>query len=244
METNGALQRLLSRYLDDAEIVPVSSWPQALAEMTRMPAQALLCNEASVGNALQSLNAAALPEGVPAILCSLPGSDEAAAALGVAEYLVKPVSCDSLLGALERLQITEGTVLIVDDEPEARRLFWRMLASTGRDYRVLTAGSGQEALDILASERPDVLLLDLVMPEMDGFSLLAAFQRDPAWQGIPTIVISARDPLGQPLVSSALAVTRQGGLALHELLACIDAARRILGGGKTAHAAPPAAPVG
>ncbi len=231
VETSGVLQRLLSRYLDGVEVVPASSLQEALDQAGRIPIQALLCNEASLGHSLQVLSAAALPDGVPAILCSLPGEDQAAAALDVDEYLVKPVSRERLLGALERLQIRAGTVLIVDDEPEARRLFWRMLASSGRDYRVMTAGHGQEALEILKSDRPDALLLDLAMPGMDGFRLLEALGQDPALLGIPTIVISARDPLGQPIVSSAFAVTRKGGLALHELLACIEAARKILGAG-------------
>ena len=229
VERDGTLQRLLGRYLDEVEIVAAGTLEEALDEMARTPAHALVCNAASVAQALQSLNGAALPEGVPAILCSVPGISQAAAELGVRDYLIKPVSRERLLGALERLGLSQGTVLIVDDEPEARRLFWRMLASADRDYRVLATASGKEALEILQSERPDCVLLDLVMPDMDGFRLLEILSQDPALAGIPTIVISALDPLGQPIVSSAFAVTRKGGLALHELLACIDGARRVLG---------------
>ena len=229
VERDDTLQRLLSRYLDDVEIVVVGTLDQALDEIARLPAHALVCNAASVAQTLQELNAATLPEGVPVILCSVPGIGQAAAELGVREYLVKPVSRERLLGALERLGLSRGTVLIVDDEPEARRLFWRMLASAEGDYRVLTAASGQEAVEVLKTDRPDCLLLDLAMPDMDGFQLLEILNQDPALRDIPTVVISALDPLGQPIVSSGFALTRKGGLALHELLACIDAGRQIVG---------------
>jgi CheY-like chemotaxis protein len=118
--------------------------------------------------------------------------------------------------------------LIVDDEPDALQLFGRMLALPGRGYRVLLARDGREAMGILEQYRPDAILLDLVMPNMDGFQLLEARKGDPALRDIPVVVISARDPAGQPIVSSALAVTRGGGLSVRQLLASIEAVGEIL----------------
>ena len=66
------------------------------------------------------------------------------------------------------------------------------------------------------------------MPNMDGFALLEAKQRDPALRDIPTIVISARDPAGQPIVSNALTVTRENGLSAHHLVTCIKALNELL----------------
>jgi CheY-like chemotaxis protein len=173
-----------------------------------------------------------LPEGTPAIVCSVPGIQQAADRLGVSDYLVKPISRDALLAALERLELKGSTVLIVDDEPDAQTLFRRMLSSAPQPYRVLRAGNGREALDLLGTERPDVILVDLVMPGMDGFRLLEAKSQDPTLCDIPAIVISARDPAGQPIVSNALAITKQGGLSMHQLLACIEAVMRILSVGE------------
>jgi CheY-like chemotaxis protein len=102
-----------------------------------------------------------------------------------------------------------------------------MLTSAGRGYQVLTAPDGRQAWAMLQNERPDVLLLDLMMPEMDGFELLAAKNADPALAGIPTIVLSARDPLGQPIVSKSFAVTSQSGLSLAQLLAGITALSKV-----------------
>ena len=229
LETGDSLQRLLTRYLDNADIVPVTRLDEAIQQLSDVPAQALLVNDVAVNESLQRLNAsAALPYSTPAIICSVPGAVEAADALGASDYLIKPISREALLTALDRLQLCGKTVLVVDDEPDALRLFWRILVSASRGYRVLTASDGHQALQILREQHPDAILLDLVMPDMDGFQVLAAKNEDPTLRDIPTVVISARDPAGQPIVSNALAVTRGGGLSIHQLLASIEALSRIL----------------
>jgi len=229
LEVGNSLQRLLSRYEENLETVTVQTIEQAAQELARMPAYALLVNDAAVGNALQHINSSAvLPYGVPAIVCSIPGYYEAAGSLGVSDYLIKPISRGKLVAALDRLKLQGNTVLIVDDEPEALRLFRRMLTSSGRDYRVLRATNGRQALHILRTQRPDVVLLDLVMPEMDGFQLLEAKNQDPALREVPVVVTSARDPAGHPIVSNALAATRGGGLSVPQVLACVEALSRIL----------------
>jgi signal transduction histidine kinase/DNA-binding response OmpR family regulator len=229
LESGHVLQRLLTRYLDGAEIVPVGSLPEAIQELSKVPARALLVNDLSVSRAFQRLNESReVPYGTPVVLCSISGIHKAIGELGVSDYLIKPILQDTLLAALDRLGLASGTVLIVDDEPEAVRLFRRMLVSSGRSYRVLSATDGQQALHILQQERPDVVLLDLVMPNVDGFQLLEAMDRDPKLRDLSVVVISARDPAGQPIVSNALTITQRGGLSLHQLLACIDVATRVL----------------
>jgi CheY-like chemotaxis protein len=111
-----------------------------------------------------------------------------------------------------------------------------MLASAARGYRVLRATNGRQALALLRSRKPDVMLLDLIMPEMNGFEVLQEKSRDPALRSIPVIVISARDPIGEPIVSDTLTVTRKGGLSVGDLLACIRSISQIL--------SPPARPDG
>lgn len=228
-EAGQSLRRLVSRYLDDVEVVPTETLDQALAEVSKTPAQLLLINDIAAADVLHYLHdSAALPDGLPAIICALPDAADVVDSLGVSDYLLKPVSRDQLLAALDRLSLKGKTVLIVDDEAESERLLWRMLASTGRDYRVLTATNTEEALAILRQQKPNVVLLDLIMPGMDGFRFLEMKNKNPAWRAIPVLVISARDPTGQPIVSDALVVTQGGGLAAHQILACIDTLRRIL----------------
>ncbi len=229
LESGNALQRLLGRYLDGPELAPVGNLGEAMQELARNPAQALLVNDGSVSDMLRELSQSGiLPDWTPAIICSVPGVYGAAGALGVADYLVKPISREALLGALDRLQLRGRTVLVVDDEPEAVRLFQRMLATAEPAYRVLRATSGNEALSILREQRVDAILLDLAMPDTDGFRLLERRDQDAKLRGIPVVVTSARDPAGQPIVAGALAAIRGAGLAVPQLLAAIQALSTIL----------------
>lgn len=221
LETGDSLQRLLTRYLDGVEIAHVTSLEEALQELSAVPSQALLINDMCVSGVLQRLESLELPNGTPVMICSVPGTYESAGTLGASDYLVKPVSQDALLAALDRLDLSGKTVLLVDDEPHMLRLFRRMLAFSGRDYRVLRAKDGQEAMNILRKYHPNVILLDLVMPKMDGFQLLKAKSQDTALRDIPVIVISARDPAGQPIVSNAMAITQGGGLSIQHVLSYI-----------------------
>ncbi len=236
-EAGDSLARLLKRYLGDAEIVPAASLEEAVQELARVPAQALLVNDVATSGVLARLGPAGLPYGTPAIVCSVPGANEAAGALGAADYLVKPISREALLAALDRLPSPPQTILVVDDEPEAVQLYWRMLRSAERGYRVLTAGDGRQALEILRQERPDAILLDLVMPEVDGFQVLEACSQDAALRGIQAVLTSARDPAGQPVVTNTLTITRGDGLSVPQLLACIEMVSRTLS------AVPPGGPV-
>jgi signal transduction histidine kinase/DNA-binding response OmpR family regulator len=249
LDPSGLLQRLLVRYLRNADVETVAELDAVLAALEIAPAQALLINEATAGDeGLARSWRAKLPEGTPIIACALPSIPETAPAMGITGYLVKPISREVLLATLDRLAGSlpqMKTVLIVDDEPDALQLFWRILESAGRDYRVLAAHDGQEALRMMRQQPPDVVLLDLVMPNVDGFQVLAACQAEPNLREVPIIVTSAHDPLGQPIVSEGLSITQPGGLALHELLACIEAAIAILSplsqpGGRVSSAPPQA----
>ncbi len=230
----GALQRLLRRYLGDMDVVVAQDLPAAIDELARIPAQMLVINSMQVDEWLLRLGAAELPYGTPAMICSVAGQANSADDLGVSGYLVKPVAQAELLSAVEQAigsAAANGAppvALVVDDEPDARRLFWRMLSGSPRGYRVLTAGDGQQAIEIMRAQRPDVVLLDLVMPEMSGFQFLAVKNADPDLKPIPVLMISARDLAGQPILVHGLGVTCPGGLSLQQLLACVESLSRLL----------------
>lgn len=228
LENGDTLHRLLIRYWNQVETALVSSFEEAIAELSRLPAQALLINETSTTKLLEYLNLAQeLPNNTPLITCSIPRLDELNP-LGASVRLVKPIFRETLLEALDQLNIKAGTILIVDDEPDALQLFRRMLTSLERDYRILLARDGQEALAILEECRPQVILLDLVMPHMDGFQFLELRRHHPVLHEIPVVIISARDPAGQPIVSSMVAATLGGGLSISQVLASIEAFSKIL----------------
>ena len=246
-EQGSVLQHLLRRYLGEIDIEPVSSLAEARQRLANHPARALLINGVSINETLESLKGQVDHlKGIPIITCSLPeAAGQASAAMGVADILVKPITRQSLLESLEKLQVDSGSVLIVDDEPDVLQLFSRILASAGKNYRVLQAQDGVEALHILEECCPDVILLDLVMPNLNGFQLLELCKQKPELQNIPIIIISARNPSGQPIASQGLAVTQTEGLSARQLLACIQAISQFLSvGGQPADPDTPTIPPG
>ncbi len=229
VEPGTAMRRLLDRYLHEAEVASAEDLEAAADELAETPAQALLVNDMNIGRAFSRVASyERLPDGVPAIICSIPGAEDAAASFGVSDYLVKPISREALLAALDRLNGPVKQVLVVDDEPDALQLFGRMLTESDRGYKVQRAENAREALQMAAYDPPDVILLDLVMPEMDGFAFLAVQREDPALREVPVILISARDPQGQPIISKGLAVTCRRGLSVQDVLSCIEALTPIL----------------
>ena len=222
LEKGKALQRFFTRYLEGAEVVSVAGIDEALAELDRSPALALVVNEMSLDGAFQTRDSLArLPYGTPALVCRVPGESQVTSRLGVTHYLVKPIAREALLSALEGLGVAVKNILLADDNQEALRLFSRMLATSDKSYHVIRATNGQRALTLLRQRHPDVLLLDLVMPGMDGFQVLEEKKQDPDIRDIPVIVISSRDPNGDPVVSDSMLVARSGGLSGRDLISCI-----------------------
>jgi CheY-like chemotaxis protein len=103
-----------------------------------------------------------------------------------------------------------------------------MLESHTPRYSILQVTTGQRALSMLRSRQPDVMLLDLMMPGMNGFQVLEEKALDPEIASIPVLIISSRDPAGEPIVSNSLTVTQGAGLSQANLVACIQALGRIL----------------
>jgi threonine synthase len=98
---------------------------------------------------------------------------------------------EGVLAALERLDERVRSVAIVDDTPDAIRLLRRILQSKG-DYQIYEAHNGREGLELIRARRPDLVILDLMMPEVDGFAVLDALRADEATRDIPVIVVTAK----------------------------------------------------
>jgi len=210
-------------------VTNVHTIEEALAEIKRSPAQALLINEAAISTKKGLRRKITdLPYGTPVMSCWLASDDDVARELGATRYLVKPIDRAHLLNVVAEMGDDIETVLIVDDHPEALQLFARMLDSSERDYRILQVDNALRGLEMLESRQPDLLLLDLIMPEMDGFELLQVKSVNPKIRDIPTIIISSQDPAGEPVVTDVIKVRRSDGLSVRELLTSIQAFSEIL----------------
>jgi len=128
---------------------------------------------------------------IPVVLVTIVDEKQRGYALGVVEHLVKPVDRERLAAILRQWCGAPGHVLLVEDDGDVRGLMRQALASAG--WTISEAENGRVALERMAERRPDAIVLDLVMPEMDGFEFLAALRAREAWRGVPVLVVTARD---------------------------------------------------
>ena len=131
---------------------------------------------------------------IPVIMLTIVDDKNLGYALGASDYLSKPVDRAQLLAVLKKYCGTTvaGSALVVEDDPATRDLLRRLLEGDG--WTVLEAADGLKALECLAaSPAPSLILLDLMMPEMDGFEFLAEMRQHPEWKAIPVVVLTAKD---------------------------------------------------
>ncbi|MDH3914841.1 MAG: response regulator, partial [Chromatiales bacterium] len=167
---------------------------------------------------LRALKADEHTRNVPVIMVTIVEDKSLGYTLGAADYLTKPVDRKTLIGAIHRLQ-AGGEVLVVDDEPEVRELTRRMLEPEG--LRVREAADGQQALDEIRRRQPGLIILDLMMPVMDGFEFLRQLRHDPEISDLPVIVVTAKDLTEDDharLDSLVTQVLQKGGFQREDLL--------------------------
>ena len=126
------------------------------------------------------------------VLASIVDERRRGFALGAVDYMLKPIDRERLVQVLRGLCTHEGRrVLVVDDDDALRATVARALSNDG--WSVVEAGGGREALDALPDAQPDVILLDLMMPGMNGFEFLEELRGLPEWSGTRVVVITAKD---------------------------------------------------
>ena len=130
---------------------------------------------------------------IPVIMLTMLDNKNLGYALGATDYLTKPIDWDRLAGILQKHQCLHPpcTVLVVEDDADTRNLLRRLLNRAG--WMVLEAENGRVALQQVAERQPELILLDLMMPEMDGFAFLEALRQQNAWRSIPVVVLTAKD---------------------------------------------------
>jgi signal transduction histidine kinase/CheY-like chemotaxis protein len=131
--------------------------------------------------------------GIPVVVLSIVDDMRLGQALGASDYLVKPVDRDRLIAALKKwCKKPSGPVaLIAEDDPATRELLRRTLEKDG--WEVVEAANGRQALECVAQQPPAVIVLDLMMPEMDGFEFLEELRRRPEGRQVPVLVVTAKE---------------------------------------------------
>jgi CheY-like chemotaxis protein len=142
---------------------------------------------------LTVLKADPLLADIPVIMLTIVDDKNLGYALGAADYLTKPVDWDRLAAILQKYRCAHPpcTVLVVEDDADTRDMLRRML--TKENWAVTEASNGRVALERVAESQPELILLDLMMPEMDGCAFLETLRHQDAWRSIPVVVVTAKD---------------------------------------------------
>jgi signal transduction histidine kinase/DNA-binding response OmpR family regulator len=171
---------------------------------------------------LRELKGDAATRHIPVIMVTMTDDRKLGYALGATEFLTKPVRREQLVELLDRYAVDEGErrALVVDDIAESRKMLRRALEDEG--WSVCEAEHGQMALEKMADTPPSLILLDLMMPVMDGFEFVMEMRKVEAWRGIPIVVVTAKDITDDDrrrLNGDVVGLIQKGGLDRESLLA-------------------------
>jgi CheY-like chemotaxis protein len=218
---------LLTRFLtkERFRVVTAQSGAEGLTRAAELLPTAITLDVVMPGmdgwSVLKSLKSNPVLATIPVILVTMTDDMAKGFALGAADFLTKPIDRARLLTTLEKLRPKglPGSVLVVEDDPDSRDVLARMLSKEG--FRIETANNGREALACVAAAKPDAILLDLMMPEMNGFELLAELRSHPEWRGIRVVVVTAKELTEEDrklLRGNVEQVFRKGAFGREELL--------------------------
>jgi signal transduction histidine kinase/DNA-binding response OmpR family regulator len=217
---------LLSRLLPDYHTVMVPDLKQAIIAAQQVIPQAIILDTGSDHFQETSLRAFVealqLPQAA-IITCPLPGEEPLRKRFDVDGYLIKPVSRDDLWDMMRQFSADLDKVLVVDDDRDFVHLIGRMLAGPVRQYHVMYAYSGREALEMIKRNRPEIMLLDLNLSDIDGFEVIHVIRSDPRFRDIHIVVLTASEEIDSSnLLDGSVSITKAGGLPPGEILKWIQ----------------------
>ncbi|NLF01256.1 MAG: response regulator [Anaerolineales bacterium] len=233
VDPDQALATLVGRHLDQMEVV---HWPDpesVQAGVALHHPRAVVYNVPPGALADRTLPAVAP---APLICCSLASQSWLTHELAATACLTKPITSDALFAEINRLGNVRD-VLIVDDDQGFCHLVQRWLEASRRGLSVRRAYDGERGLEELHTQRPDLLLLDLMMPGMDGYEMMATIREDPDLADLPVVVLTATQVSEEALMrkGGSFLVQCADGLRTGEVLRCL---RAVIGALEPRYAAP------
>jgi len=186
--------RLLARYMEGYHVIGLADEKRVVETADRLHPRAVVTTAGLADQIRNQLWDSSL--NMPIISCEMPRLVEDTDLEGIVSYLTKPIAPELLtvvVSQLERDGGGETTVLLVDDDPDTVRLMQRILMAVPHSYNILKAHDGIEALKLMKEVPPDVVLLDLILPGIDGQEVIARMRTDRDLCRIPVVIVSGRD---------------------------------------------------
>ncbi len=170
---------------------------------------------------LKALKSDAELRDIPVVMATIVSDRNLGYALGAADYLTKPIDREHLVSVLAKYKCAEPPcpVLVVEDDPDVVDLLQRMLEREG--WTVTIAVNGREGLERVENNLPELILLDLMMPQMDGFEFLHELRKRDEWRAIPVVVVTAKELTEEDrrrLNGNVQAILQKGAYTQEELL--------------------------
>jgi PAS domain S-box-containing protein len=199
VDDDATARELISRHLLDAgfEVASAASGIEALKMVRELRPVAITLDvvmpELDGWTVLSALKGDPDLASIPVVMVTITDEKRRAFALGATGYLMKPIDRTKLFNLLAPWRATAGPtrVLVVEDDPDQLRSIGMALAQP--NWQIIEAANGRIGLDKIRESVPDVIILDLMMPEMDGFEFMANLQANRDWQHIPIFVVTALD---------------------------------------------------
>jgi signal transduction histidine kinase/DNA-binding response OmpR family regulator len=214
-----AITNFFSRYLKSHNVEACTHEKDALQMITEFkPDFLLLAHDHSYHKLLNKIKHYNIL--VTIITLPMPSGRTAVQQYGVSEYLVKPVSREMLNKVIAKFETDIQTIMIIDDNRDIVRLFSQTLRSLSTDYTIRTAYGGKDGILMMNQFPPDLVLLDVLMPEIDGFAVIDYMQKNETLKHIPIILISAKGASESitPIIFGDITLIRKSGYSPIELV--------------------------
>jgi CheY-like chemotaxis protein len=242
VDRDPAVATLVDRHIEEYDVVQVSDARQLAQEVRMHHPQVVICNVSPGERCDYGDDSDDNPLPVPFIECSLPSQAWVADDLAVEACLTKPITAEQLLQMIAH-QPDVRDVLVIDDDRGFCQLVERMLEASDQGFSVRQAYDGEDGLLALRDQRPDILLLDLIMPGLDGFQVLERMRREPGLASVPVVILTAtsfaEDALEQH--RGQIVISRPDGLSTVEVLQALRAVVDVLKPRYDERAVPPEA---
>jgi signal transduction histidine kinase/DNA-binding response OmpR family regulator len=217
------VQRTLVR--EGYQVQTASSGPEGLVLARQLKPDAITLDVMMAGMdgwaVLSALKADDLTQHIPVVMLTVVDEKNLGFALGAVDYLIKPIDWERLLAVLARIRRRREScpLLLVEDDADTREMLRRAAEKQG--YEVIEAENGRVGLERIGAAVPGIILLDLMMPEMDGFTFMEELRRRPDCAQVPVIVVTAKDLTADDrrrLNGHVVQIVQKGGCSTGELV--------------------------